>query len=202
MPKEVECQVNKLSNKIHFSVTQKVVKIKKNKPAVSFYSIGAIRVNYMIKGVSYPLWLVASRNKNHGGLCYFLVKSELTTAIEVAKWAFNGYGLRWKIEEYHRHIKQEYKLESIQLKTFDGLQSMLAVLTVAMYIIYKKIQSLHFRLLLDAGYNYLNRYTFIELTNFIYYKISKVVSILLMPTKSRWKIQSEPPKIDPSQLNL
>ncbi len=53
--KEVECQVNKLSNKIHFSVTQKVVKIKKNKPVVSFYSIGAIRVNYMIKGVSYPL---------------------------------------------------------------------------------------------------------------------------------------------------
>ncbi len=69
-----------------------------------------------------------------------------------------------------------------------------------MYIIYKKTQSLHFSLLLDAGYNYLNKYTFIELTNFIYYKISKVVSILLMPTKSRWKIQSKPPKIDPYNL--
>ena len=35
---------------------------------------------------------------------------------------------------------------------------MLAVLTVAMHIIYKKIQSIHLNLLLDAGYNYLNKH--------------------------------------------
>ena len=95
-------------------------------------------MNYIIKGVIHSLWLTISRDLKHGGLCYLLVKSELSTAIEVAKWAFNGYGLRWKIEEYHRHVKQEYKLEDVQLKTFDGLQSMLAILTVAMYVIYKK----------------------------------------------------------------
>lgn len=99
------------------------------------------------------------------GPCYPLVKSELPTAMEVAKWAFRGYGLRWKIEGYHRHVKQEYKLGDIQMKTFDGLQSMLAVLTVAMFMIYKKIRSIHFNLLLDAGYNYLNRHTVRELTN-------------------------------------
>ena len=126
----------------------------------------------------------------------------MTSAIEVAKWAFRGYGLRWKIEQYHRHIKQEYRLEQVQLKTFDGLQSMLSVLTVAMYIIYKKIKAIHFGLLLDAGYNYLNKHTVTELTNFIYYKISKVVSILLTPTKSRSNI-SKAPTIDISkQLNL
>ncbi len=79
---------------------------------------------------------------------------------------------------------------------------MLAVLTVAMYMIYKKTQSIHFDLLLDAGYNYLNKHTVRELTNFIYYKISKVVSILLMPTKSRWKIERELPQINVGQLNL
>jgi hypothetical protein len=68
-------------------------------------------------------------------------------------WAFKGYGLRWKIEEYHRHVKQEYKLEATQMKTFDGLQSVLAILTTAMFMLYKKIKSLHFNLLLDAGYN-------------------------------------------------
>ena len=131
-----------------------------------------------------------------------LVKSELRTAIEVAQWAFKGYGLRWKIEEYHRHVKQEYKLQDIQMKTFDGLQSMLATLTVAMFMIYKKIKSIHFSLLLDAGYNYLNKHTVRELTNFIYYKISKVVSILLMPVKSRWKIQNTEPEKYSGQLNL
>lgn len=180
-------RVDTLAKKVDFSISQKVIKIKKDKPVTEVYDLGAIPVHYEIKGQLYPLWLVVSRGKN-GQLCFLLVKSQLTSAIEVAKWAFKGYGLRWAIEEYHRHVKQEYCLEDIQIKTFNGLQSMLAILTVAMYMIYKKMGSLHYKLLLDAGYNYLNKHTLRELTNFIYYKISKVVSILLMPTKSRWKI--------------
>lgn len=200
--KQQEYHTNQLVKKIHFSITQTVVKIKKDKPVLVDYELGAVPISYSIKGITYPLWLVVSRNKKHGGLCYLLVKSKLSNAIQVAKWAFKGYGLRWKIEEYHRHIKQEYKLEDIQMKTFDGLQAMLATLTIAMFMIYKKMKALHFNLLLDAGYNYLNKHTIRELTNFIYYKISKVVSILLMPTKMRWKINSSPPVDNSRQLNL
>ena len=187
---------------MHFSITQTVTKIKKNKPVLEHYELGAIPISYTTKGSTHALWLVVSRNKRHGGLCYLLVKSKLSTAIEVAKWAFKGYGLRWKIEEYHRHIKQEYRLEDIQIKTFDALQSMLAVLTVAMYMVYKKMQSIHFSLLLDAGYNYLNKHTVRELTNFIYYKISRVISILLMPTRMRRSILKTPPLDNSRQLNL
>jgi len=200
--KKGEYQVSQLLKKIEFTVTQTVTKIKKGKPVLEHYELGALPINYTVNGITYSLWLVVSRNKRHGGLCYLFVKSELSTAIEVAKWAFKGYGLRWKIEEYHRHIKQQYRLEDIQIKTFDGLQSMLAILTVAMYMVYRKIQSLHFSLLLDAGYNYLNKHCIRELTNFIYYKISKVVSILLMPTRMRWRTHSEPPQINNGQLNL
>ena len=200
--KDQAYKVSQLVAKIAFTVTQTVTKIKKDKPVLKQYELGAIPINYTVKGIMYPLWLVVSRDKRHGGLCYLLVKSKLTTAIEVAKWAFKGYGLRWKIEEYHRHIKQEYKLESVQLKTFDGLQSMLAILTVAMYMIYKKIRTLHFGLLLDAGYNYLNKHTIRELTNFIYYKISKVVAILLMPTRMRWNVSETPDQEKSLQLNL
>lgn len=200
--KDVAYQASQLAGKITFQVRQTVTKIKKDKPVLRHYELGAIPINYTIKGITHCLWLVVSRDKKHGGLCYLLVKSKLTTAIEVAKWAFKGYGLRWKIEEYHRHIKQEYKLEQVQLKTFDGLQSMLAVLAVAMYIIYKKIKAIHFGLLLDTGYNYLNKHTIRELTNFIYYKISKVVSILLMPTKVRWNVCKATPIEECQQLNL
>ncbi|MCF6224123.1 MAG: hypothetical protein L3J34_10395, partial [Flavobacteriaceae bacterium] len=200
--KKEELQVSQLVKKIDFLVTQTVVKIKKDKPVLAYYELGAIPIRYIVKGVTHPLWLVVSRNKRHGGLCYLLVKSELSTVIEVAKWAFKGYGLRWKIEEYHRHIKQEYRLENIQIKTFDGLQSMLAVLTVVIYMVYKKMQSLHISLLLDAGYNYLNKHTLRELTNFIYYKISKVISILLMPTRNRWKITELHTEDHSGQLNL
>lgn len=197
-----EHQVDRLVKKVDFPITQTVTKIKKDKPVQEHYQLGAIPVSYTINGKTHALWLVVSRNKRHGGLCYLLVKSKLTTAMEVAKWAFKGYGLRWKIEEYHRHIKQEYRLEDIQMKTFDGLQSMLATLTVAMFMIYKKMQSLHFSLLLDAGYSYLNKHIPRELTNFIYYKISKVVSILLMPVRIRWKVQNTEPEKHLGQLNL
>ena len=200
--KKEEFLVSQLVKKIDFLVTQTVAKIKKDKPVLEHYELGAIPIRYTVKGITYPLWLVVSRNKRHGGPCYLLVKSELSTVIEVAKWAFKGYGLRWKIEEYHRHIKQEYRLEDIQIKTFDGLQSMLAVLTVAMYMIYKKMQSLHIKLLLEAGYNYLNKHTLRELTNFIYYKISKVISNLLIPTKNRWNIIKVPPEDLSRQLSL
>ena len=200
--RQEEHQVKQLASKVDFTVTQKVVKIKKDKPVVKTYELGAIPITYNIKGKSCSLWLVVSRNKIHGGLTYLLVKTKLSSAIEIAKWAFKGYGLRWKIEEYHRHVKQAYRLEDIQIKTYDGLQSMLAVLTVAMHIIYKKIQSIHLNLLLDAGYNYLNKHRVRELTNFIYYKISQIVSILLMPIRIRWKINRKPPENNNGQLNL
>ncbi len=200
--KDVAYKASRLVGKIDFSITRTVTKIKKDKPVLRHYELGAIPISYTVEGVTHSLWLVVSREKKHGGLCYLLVKSKLTTAIEVAKWAFKGYGLRWKIEEYHRHIKQEYGLEDVQLKTFDGLQSMLAVLTVAMYIIYKKIKAFHFGLLLDAGYNYLNKHIPREPTNFIYYKISKVVPILPMPTKARWDVCKTPPVDYSGQLNL
>lgn len=200
--KGLETPINKLLDKVDFSINQRVRKTKKTKHVWENYELGAIPVSYTIKGVDYPLWLVVSRNSKHGGLCYLMVKSELNSAAEVAKWAFKGYGLRWKIEEYHRHVKQEYDLEAIQMKTFAGLQSILTILTTAMYMIYKKTQSLHFSLLLDSGYNFLAKHRLSELTNFIYYKISKVVSILLMPTKSRWMSMNKPPEQSIGQLNL
>jgi len=200
--KDQAYKVSQLAAKIAFTITQTITKIKKDQPVLKQYELGAMPINYTVKGITYPLWLVVSRDKRHGGLCYLIVKSKLTTAIEVAKWAFKGYGLRWKIEEYHRYIKQEYKLEGVQLKTFYGLQSMLAILTVAMYMIYNKIRSLHFSLLLDAGYNYFNKHTIRELTNFIYYKISKVVSILLMPTRMKWNMSETPDHEKSLQLNF
>ena len=75
---------------------------------------------------------------------------------------------------------------------------MLAILTVAIYI----IKVLHFGLLLDAGYNYLNKHIPRKLTNFIYYKISKVISILLMPTKSESDVCKTKTVDYNGQLNL
>lgn len=195
-------EVGELAKKVGLSTSQKTVKTKKNRPVTETYDMGAMPIRYAIGRKTHRLWLVVTRNRRHGGLCYLLVKSDMPTAAEVAKWAFRGYGLRWKIEEYHRHVKQQYGLEEIQIRTFTGLQSVPAVLTAAMYMIYRKIRSMHIDLLLDAGYNYLNRNVPRELVNFIYYKIGKVVSILLMPVRTRWRIEHTVPDPFPGQLNL
>src|SRR5690554_4349347 len=194
--------VSKMVKKIHFDSEREVTKIRKNKKVTKTYELGAIQVSIGAKGKMNNAWLVVSRNMKHGGLCFLLVKSDRTTAIEVAGWAFEGYGKRWKIEEYHRHIKQSYRLEDIQMRTFNGLQSLLAILSVAMYILYKKTSALHIKLLLESGYNYLNKHRISELTNFIYYKLSKIVSNLLIPVRPRWKIERTPPDDNLGQLNL
>ena len=198
-----DLKVSQIAQRAEFTVSQKTVKVKKEALVTEVYDLAAVPVTYRTeKGPERRIWLVISRNRRHKGLCYLLARTDLGTSIEVAKWAFQGYGLRWKIEEYHRHVKQEYRLEDVQMKTFDGLQSMLAVLTVAMYMLYRKLSPMHIRLLLDAGYNYLNRHTVRELVNFIYYKIGKVVSNLLMPVRMRWKTQNTERMPDTGQLGL
>jgi len=76
----------------------------------------------------HDLWLVITKRAN-GGYCWLLTRSPKESIVEVIKEAFTAYGFRWKIEEYHRHIKECYNLEDIQIKTFKGLQSMLANMT-------------------------------------------------------------------------
>lgn len=195
-------QVCKMAKKLKFNIEQEVVKVKKNKRVREAYELTAGQVSFQAKNKTHKAWLVITRNKRHGGLCYLLVKTKKDTALEVAKWAFDGYGKRWKIEEYHRHIKQAYQLEDTQMRTFNGLQSILTVLSIAMYILYKKTSSLHIKLLLESGFNYLNKNTIHELTNFVYYKLSKIVSNLLIPVKLRWRVDKTPPDGNLKQLNL
>ena len=49
--------------------------------------------------------------RENGGYCWLLTRSPKENIIDVIKEAFTAYGFRWKIEEYHRHIKSCYNLE-------------------------------------------------------------------------------------------
>ena len=199
-----EVKVGRLAKGMGLPVCVTVVRTRKEKRVPEAYDIGAVPVEICAKGKWHRLWLVATRNKGHGGMCYLLAKApaHMDTAIEVARWAFGGYGARWRIEECHRHIKQQYGLEDIQIRTWTGLQSMLAVLTVAMYMVYRATRAMHMELLLDSGYNYLNRNVPRELCNFIYYKIGKVISNLLIPVRMRWRPVDTGPGKESPQLAL
>jgi hypothetical protein len=192
--------VKSIKNKIKFDVKLSATKIKKNKRKKRHFIAGATKVGYQLKNKQHELWLVVVKNVK-GGFSYFLVRSDKENKEEVIRQCFEGYGLRWKIEEYHRHIKQQYHLEDIQVKKFEGLQSMLSILTVAMHLIYREISSLHVKLLLESGIKTLNKGEVYELINFIYYKIGNIVKTLFAHVKPKAFLPDEKPK-DYGQLCL
>lgn len=196
-----EVAVNQISKKIPLFMELDAVKMGKNKKWKVSFTCGAVKVKYKTGKQEHDLWLVTTKREN-GGYCWLLTRSPKENIIDVIQEAFTAYGFRWKIEEYHRHIKQCYRLEDIQIKTFEGLQSMLAILTIAMGIIYSSLSSMHIKLLLQGGIKTLNKEKLYELTNYIYYKISTIIKTLLAHMKPSAFLPS--PRISQSdgQLSL
>ena len=198
-----ELSVNQISRKVPLFMELTAMKTQKSKKKKLVYECGAIKVKYHTKQGVHDLWLVVTKRKN-GGYCWLLTRSPKETITDVISEAFKAYGFRWKIEEYHRHIKTCYNLEDIQVKTFEGLQSMLAILTIAMALIYRSISSLHLDLLLKSGVKTMNKEKTYELYNFIYYKISTIIKVLLALVTPRafLPLTGEPPTYGQLRLAL
>jgi len=181
--------LKEVSRRVRLHYTFTVEKVKKNHIAHESYDVGAVKVHYVHRdtGKVYSdkqLWLVVT--KGHGkGYSWYLVSSDKETSREVCEECFRGYGYRWKIEEYHRHVKDQYDLEAIQIRTFNGLQTMMSVVTIAMYLLYSQIRDLHDKLILETKIRVLDKYKFRELLGFVYYKITTILQILLMGTGVR-----------------
>ncbi len=148
--------VNQISRKIPLFMGLNAIKISKNKKWKVSFNCGAVKVKNKEGKQEHELWLVVTKREN-GGYCWLLTRSPKENIINVIEEAFTAYGFRWKIEEHHCHIKQCYHLEDIQIKTFEGLKSMLAILTIAMGIIYSCLSSMHIKLLLQSGVKTLNK---------------------------------------------
>lgn len=199
--KNQEMSIPQIARKVPLFMDLSAEKVKKNRRHKKQYSCGAVKVQYKAGSKVFDLWLVVTQNKG-GGYSYLLTKTPQEDIVEIIKETFTAYGYRWKIEEYHRHIKECYKLEDIQIKTFEGLQSMLAILTIAMTIVYKELSSIHIRLLLESGVKTLNKDKIYELYNFIFYKISNILKVLLAHVKPKAFLPDIQNHQDVQQLRL
>lgn len=172
-----ELPVNEISKKVKLKYKLKAEKIKKNKIKTVIFLGGATKVRYNYKGEMVDLWLVVTKREN-GGYAWFLTDSNKTDEMDVVTETFEAYGFRWKIELYHRHIKTQYHLEAIQIRKFEGLQTFLSALTIAMYLIYCEISSLHVMLIFKSGIKVWIKKTFKSMQNYIYYKIGLIIKEL------------------------
>ena len=196
-----ELTVDRIAQKVAKQKKMSVVKISKNKKSIRTFNCGAVKVQYKNGKELLDLWIVITKREN-GGYCYLLTNYKTDNIDDLIKETFTAYGFRWKIEEYHRHIKTCYNLEDIQIKTFEGLESMLAILTIAMSIIYRELSSIHTRLLLESGIKTMNKNKLHELYNFIYYKLSNIIKHLLADMKPKAFLPIQEIPVCQQQLTL
>ena len=139
-------------------------------------------------------WLVVARYHSGklggNGLFYFFCdfpgEPELTLEQIMAK-ALWMYRMRWKIEEVHRHLKQSYNWEKIQLTSYTRLQNMNQILLLTMCFLYSlKRFAYHYLQAFPGIMSYTNK-TWRKIYDFVYYRLTLLVKVCFS-TVTRYKI--------------
>jgi len=129
-----------------------------------------------------------------GGYWYILFSLPNHTDLsddELIEFVFNAYKIRWKIEETHRHIKKDFKWESMQLLKYKRLKLLNVILWIAIGFLYS-LQSLKYQFIKVFHYYMLEQKKKMKkIPDFLFYRIVLVVnecfSIIHKYKKIRYK---------------
>jgi hypothetical protein len=128
------------------------------------------------------VWLVVARyiSQKKGakaGFFYLLCDFPTQNLSEetIIMKALQMYKLRWKIEEMHRHVKQAYGWEKMQLMSYTGLKNMNQLLLTMCFVYSLKSCAVR---LLQSFQNILiySKRRWKKIYDFVYYKISLVLN--------------------------
>lgn len=183
---EKRCSLRSLSGKLTLSYRMRVEKERHGKKKIDTYFCGAKRVyfpnNHTHSYWDIPLWLVKAQRKGKSCvwyLCHLPIEDE-QLAIEMV---MEGYGLRWKIEEYHRQIKEDYHLEQVCLRRYTALKNFMTIFMITMGFVYHHFESLSMEILTESPIKLVYRDKKLrEYLGFIYYKMAKALAWLLSKT--------------------
>ena len=175
-----------LTQKAKLNWTFTVERIHRNKVRKLMFDCGAIPVQLTAKGQQ--LWLVVMKERKRSYcwlLCYF---KGCQSAYEAVSLALKGYGLRWKIEEVHRQIKVDYRLEALRLERYEALKTMNALLWMAASFLYTRLESLAQKIICHPELGLANRKTIKDLFRFIYYKLAAAFKKIMATARLYEKI--------------
>ena len=159
-----------------------------------WFNVGLRRVYY---GET-ALWLVVSRRRR-GGLSWYLTNVKGTRA-KIMDTVMEAYGLRWKVEEYHRQIKQDYGLEKICLRNYNAIKNMGVMVMRAASLLACLPKSLFTKIV--AVTNMLPRKRISDMPDYPYYMITAAVAWILGQTQKQRHKPLRIRKRDYFQLNL
>ncbi len=170
----------------HFRVGLKRVKIRLNPHPVQ-------------NPETVEVWLVIARyhDGKEGGFFYCLCDfpGRDWDARKIVEFTLTSYRARWKIEEMHRQLKQDFGWEQIRLLQYHRLKNLNAIFWLAVCFLYSMITDV-------PGLQSIMMSAFIERKRdwkrrgyFIYYRLTYVISecfrwfdwYWIKPDKGRWK---------------
>jgi len=123
------------------------------------------------------LWLAASRREEEpNALSWFLTNAEGSRE-QVIDTIMEGYGYRWRVEEYHRQLKQDYALESMCLREYEALKNLTVLVVIAAAFVMRLPESLALKLVAAAHLLPHNRLR--DLPSYQFYMLSAAVSWVL-----------------------
>jgi hypothetical protein len=164
---------------------------------IKFYG-GARRVwfpkEYSPKVFPTALWLIRLTRQQGKAESWYLCYIPVETEREAVEMVVEGYGCRWKVEEVHRQIKQDYNLESIQLQRYTALKNFNAIFWTAMNFIYQHLDGLCIPLIMNCKEKLSYRPTIRDFTGFVYYKLAIAVSLAFSNHKLYNLSQHSPPR--------
>jgi hypothetical protein len=146
-----------------------------------------------------PLWLVTVKRPGKGR-CYFLSYIDAETAEEAVRQVMEGYGCRWKIEEVHRQVKQDYNYESISLRRYPALRNFNTLFWITMGFLYQQLEDISLKLILGFREPLIYTGRLGNMGTFYLYKLSRVVRDCFLFTNIRGP--SNRKKINSTQLVL
>ena len=103
---------------------------------------------------------------------------------------------RWKIEEFHRQVKQDFKLEKIAYQKYTVINNIGALLVLLMGFITTINENLATNIMILTKQYYKNKKS--DLPAYIYYRLSEAVSIMI----AKWKKREKRKKYKDYQLYL
>ncbi|MCJ7542088.1 MAG: transposase, partial [Desulfobacterales bacterium] len=167
------------------------------------FNCGAVRVKFPHEHCEgnweQSLWLVTAQRSGKGR-CYFLSYIDARTAEEAVRQVMEGYGCRWRIEEVHRQVKQDYRYESVSLRRYTAFRNFNTLFWMTMGFLYQQLEDISLKLILEFREPLIYTGRLRDLGNFYLYKLSRVVMDLLRFTKIRGP--SKYHKINSPQLDL
>jgi hypothetical protein len=172
--------LKKLSAQTNLKYSYTIEQIKSGRKLKRVFKAGAVEVKFPNCKSSKRLWLVTAQEEGKGKTWFlsYLETDDVKTAVMTT---MEGYKYRWKVEEFHRQVKQDYNLNKIKVMKYDTIRSLGALLLIAMGFVAKLFNMMDKETklkILDSA-NLIYRKSLKNLPAYIYYKATEAIKILL-----------------------